>query len=49
MKNNRHAFWLEWGFRLLLVMLLGLWFLIPNTNKPASYFLSSAIEGSRND
>lgn len=49
MKSDRHTIWLEWGFRLLIVMLLGLWFLIPNASAPASLFSLTDRQGGYDD
>ena len=40
MKSDYQSFWLEWGFRLLVLMLLGLWFLVPPA-KPSTPVISS--------
>ena len=32
MKSDRHVIWMEWGFRLFVLLLLGLWLLVPTAD-----------------
>ena len=35
MKSHPHTVWIEWGFRCLLLILLGIWLLLPAAGVPA--------------
>ena len=48
MKSDRHAVWMEWGFRVFVLLLLGLWLFVPTTGVPAP-FLPVAKQVSVND
>lgn len=49
MKADRRNFWIEWGFRLLILMLLGLWFFVPNSDTPVPSFPMHDLRGGYHD